>query len=110
MIIMAIEIGKIIKVRIEENYKSNNSYYDNGNRGITIAGIREIISTCGREKQCSNMNKNYKNSIIVLVGKIYDYNGGVKESIRIRIGISIGISKSARRSVLINSCGRELYN
>lgn len=34
MIIMAIEIGKIIKVRIEENYKSNNSYYDNGNREL----------------------------------------------------------------------------
>ena len=50
MIIIAIEIGKIIKVRIEENYKSKDSYYDNGNRGIIIAGIREIISTCGREK------------------------------------------------------------
>ena len=42
MIIMAIEIGKIIKVRIEENYKSNNSYYDNGNRGITITGIGKL--------------------------------------------------------------------
>lgn len=42
MIIMVIEIEKIIRVRIEENYKSNNSYYDNGNRGITIAGIGKL--------------------------------------------------------------------
>ena len=60
MIIMAIEIGKIIKVRIEENYKSNNSYYDNGNSGITITGIGKLQVLVGERSDKKIITMRYK--------------------------------------------------
>ena len=43
--------------------------------------------------------KNDKNDAVVLVGKIYDYNREIDESVRIRMRIRLGTNESVKHSM-----------